>query len=486
MVPLWTEGSLTESHERGEIDCFMTVVDMPPSGKESRDNPQYVRGTLCTESYSAALFAGMCAGITRWTPGWGWLYYDGRRWRRDDIGKVVHMAKALGMEYRTMAEMTNNAKSIDYLITWARRVESARGIESVLKLAENLCLQERDTFDTNPWILNVNSHTLNFGDIDDDGHPAATDHHPDDLLTRVAPADWYLAYPEMRWSKFLEEILPSPEVRAFVQRAVGYSLLGTTREQCFFICWGSGANGKSTFLSTLLHALGPDYATQADPASFMAHRNVVIRNDLARLRGVRFLSAIETGEGGRLDEPLVKAATGGDPIVARYLYEEPFTFVPEFKLWLATNHRPTIRGTDNAIWRRIYLLPFDQTIPEDKRDRKLDRLLRVEAPLVLCWAVEGAVAYLEEGLNPPEEVCVATNEYRAGEDIVGQFLAECTVSRPHALVGASQLYAAFREWSGITFSQTRFGRQLIQRGIDRVTHRGSRFYIGLALKSGDS
>jgi putative DNA primase/helicase len=211
-------------------------------------------------------------------------------------------------------------------------------------------------------------------------------------------------------------------LRRFIQQAVGYSLVGSVREQVFLICHGSGANGKSTFLNTLQACIGPDYASQADPASFMVGREGQIRNDLADFRGIRFLAAIETGDGRRIDEALVKSMTGGEQIRTRRLYHEAFQFKPEFTLWMATNHKPRIVGNDNAIWRRVCLVPFTVTVPEDERDRDLESRLLVEATGILSWAVQGTIDYLNNGLQRPDEVRAATEDYRKAEDILGQFI----------------------------------------------------------------
>jgi putative DNA primase/helicase len=293
--------------------------------------------------------------------------------------------------------------------------------------------------------------------------------------------------PRERWDRFLEKIFPSAELRDFMQRAVGYSTLGLTREQSFFVCYGTGANGKSVFLNTILRVLGTDYATQADPASFLVRTGDRIRADIARLRGVRFVSAIETGDGKRLDEAMIKAATGGESLVGEFKYQNQFVFMPQFHLWLATNHRPRIDGTDYGIWRRVLLIPFTVTIPEDKRDRDLDAKLVRESEGILDWIITGACRYLRDGLNPPGEVRAATKAYRQSEDVIGRYIAECTISGAAMQVSKAALFTAFGEWCDRegerVSSKKKFGQYVAEQGFDEYRDGPVRHWIGLGLRA---
>jgi len=202
----------------------------------------------------------------------------------------------------------------------------------------------------------------------------------------------------------------------FMQRAVGYALTGDVGEQCLFVMWGTGANGKSTFVETL-HALLGDYAQKAEMRTLLHRDTDTVRNDLARLRGARLVSAVEIGRGKRLNEELVKELTGGDTITARFLVREYFEFRPEFKLFLAVNHKPQIHGTDEAIWRRVKLVPFNVYIPPEERDKALGGKLRAELPGILNWALEGCLEWQRGGLREPEEVIAATADYRREQDL---------------------------------------------------------------------
>jgi putative DNA primase/helicase len=280
------------------------------------------------------------------------------------------------------------------------------------------------------------------------------------------------------------------ELIHFLQKAIGYSLTGNTQEQCFFILYGTGANGKSTLLDTLLALLG-SYAKQAAPDVLLSKSIDRHPTELADLMGARLVTAIETGEGRRLAENLVKQMTGGDRIKARFMRQDFFEFSPTFKLFLATNHKPQIRGTDYAIWRRIRLIPFTVTIPEEERDPTLPEKLRVELPGILAWAVRGCLAWQHEGLKPPAEVAHATEAYRTEMDVLAAFLADCCVVHRNARVKASELYHIYTQWcednGEHVENQRSFGMRLSERGFERCKVKGLGWWrgIGIAVQEDD-
>lgn len=283
-------------------------------------------------------------------------------------------------------------------------------------------------------------------------------------------------------------MLPSEELRGFVQRAVGYSATGDTSEQCMFIHHGPGANGKSTFQETVAAALG-DYAMRTPTETLLVKRAGGVPNDVARLKGARFVTASETEEGRRLAESLVKDLTGQDTISARFMWAEWFDFKPTHALHLSTNHKPEIRGTDAAIWRRIRLIPWAVTIPPAEQDKKLAEKLRGELPGILAWIVRGCSAWLREGLQAPEEVRQATRAYRAEMDVLAAFLADCCVRDAEEEAFAGELWGAWKRWceeSGEQAgTQKRFGGQLAERGFlnHRDSRTGRKVWSGLALRS---
>jgi len=313
-------------------------------------------------------------------------------------------------------------------------------------------------------------------------------HDADALLTKLAVAPYHPEAQCPTFDAFLWRIMgENQDLINFVQRAAGYNLTGDTGEQCFFLCYGRGSNGKSTLLDTL-RALVGDYGKQTDFSTFLQKRSDTIRNDLAALAGVRFACAIEAGEGQRLAETIIKQLTGGDSVSARFLHREFFEFKPAFKAWLAANHTPEIRGTDHAMWRRVRLIPFTVTIPDEEIDKGLgERLLLEELPGILAWAVRGCMEWQRlGGLGEPAAVLAATGEYREEMDVIAGFLSDCCMVGDGYRVGASDLYAAYKVWAegdgDKPLSNTKFGRRLTERGIQKERTTGGRYqYVGLGL-----
>jgi len=272
----------------------------------------------------------------------------------------------------------------------------------------------------------------------------------------------------------------------FLQRAIGYTLKGSTREQFFFILHGPTKTGKSTFLATLRGLFGA-YGQQADMESFMHKEKQEVRNDLADLAGSRFVCALEGQEGRRLAEALVKQMTGGtDLIKARFLFQEHFTFKPQFKVFLGTNHRPDIKDPDGAIWEPIRLVPFIVQIPKEDRDKGLDDRLLAELPGVLAWAVQGCLQWQQRGdLGEPEAVLAATAGYRQDMDAIGRFLEECCFISPDVRVKAGALYEAYKTWCAATgehaITLSALGKQLNDKGFAKQTTNVV-WRLGLGLK----
>jgi putative DNA primase/helicase len=416
---------------------------------------------------------------------WGcWLAWMGSHWQRDDIGYAEHCAKeTLRQLAADLAEMEDD-QARKQLARHIARSEDAQRIRGAVFLLRSDLPVVPDQFDADPWVLNCANGTI---DLRTGG---LRPHSRRDLITKMSPVAYDPDAIPLRWITFLEEILPDPAVRSFVQRLCGYSLTGVTSEQVLTIFYGGGANGKSTFNETLLRILG-DYAQTAPAETFLDRRDG-IPNDVARLRGARFVSASELGEGRRLNEALVKRMTGGDTIVARFMRAEWFEFTPTFKAVLVTNHRPEIRGTDEAIWRRIRLVPFTVTIPAERRDPELPAKLESEAAGVLAWAVEGCLDWQRNGLGAPEAVTAATADYRGDMDVLGGFLEDCCRIGDGLRAKASELYTRYGYWcttNGETngLSAKAFGLRLAERGF--TSHRGTggtREWLGLTLHDPES
>lgn len=314
-----------------------------------------------------------------------------------------------------------------------------------------------------------------------------------DMLTKASKVEWNPAASCQAWLKFLGEVFPgNPEMIAFLQRAVGYSLTGSTREEVFFILHGGGRNGKGTFLRVLSEVFG-DYAGTAEFSTLLAGKENARapRNDIASMAGKRLVAAQESREGARFDESLIKTLTGGDLITARFLHREFFTFKPTWKIWLATNHRPEIRGTDTGIWSRPRLIPFDVSF-EGREDKTLKSRLLHPTNLsgVLNWAIEGCLLYQQDGeLKYPEAVIRATAEYKSDSDLIGRWIEECCVVGEGFSAYARPLYQEFSKWASQSgeqgMTETAFGRRMADLGHRKGhTKRGAK-YEGIGLSAMD-
>jgi putative DNA primase/helicase len=367
----------------------------------------------------------------------------------------------------------------------AARLESRDGAYAAIELvkARPSIRIKMDQLDAHPTWLNTPSGTLDL----DTGE--VWPHRLADYMTKVTGAAYDPTATAPRWEAFLLDVLPDPEVRAFMQRSVGYALTDFIDEHCLWFLYGLGRNGKTTFINAVRAVLG-DYAASTKASTLMVKSHGdERRNDVAVLRGARFVSATEAEDGQQLAEALIKEVTGGDPVTARRLYAEFFTFQPTFKIILAANHKPVVRGTDLGIWRRIHLVPFEVIVAEDKVDRGLPAALAAEASGILNWAITGFRAWREGGLQPPEAVRAATAAYRAESDPLGEFFDERIVIEEGGAVPASTLYGAYQQWAsqaGIKFplTQQKLGMALEGRGFHRHKGaQGARSWRGLRLRA---
>ncbi|MGH9510184.1 MAG: phage/plasmid primase, P4 family, partial [Terriglobales bacterium] len=291
------------------------------------------------------------------------------------------------------------------------------------------------------------------------------------------------------WLRFLDRVTDGDaELKAFLQRVVGYCLTGITCEHALFFMYGTGANGKSVFLYTVA-GLMADYAKTAPASAFTSSSGEQHPTDLAGLRGARFVTAIETEDGRWWAEAKIKALTGGDRITARFMRQDFFEYVPQFKLVVAGNHKPGLRNVDEAIRRRLHLIPFTVTIPESERDKDLPEKLKAEWPGIMAWAIEGCLAWQHAGLNPPAVVRQATEEYLATEDALGRWMEERCVLGPRFAGAAGALFADWTAWCEATGekpgSQKMFAEKLQTRpGIEKVRlgHARTRGFGGIALR----
>ena len=434
---------------------------------------------------NAERFVRFFSGRIAYVPELGaWRRWTGHRWRDDDDEALRNAQIVAKSWFDDMVRESDSARQ-KRILQHAQRSSSANSLRAMLDIARTRGLSVRlHEWDNDPMLLGTPAGAIDLRS----GKPLE---HPDPreyISKAVGCTTEGLFGPDdvkaPTWCAFLDRIFDGDVATiAFLQRAVGYSLTGSTAEECLFICHGSGMNGKSKLIGTL-RAMFAEYGRDCAAETLLARRDDGIPNDVARLAGARFVSAIETEDGKRLAEAMVKAMTGGDRIVARFLHREFFEFKPEFKVWLATNHKPTIRGDDLAIWRRIRLVPFAVTIPEEDRDKDLLGKLTAELPGVLAWAVRGCLDWQRDGLQSPEPVRAATAAYREDMDRLGQWIEERCVITPAARMKAAFAFKDYREWAEARrehpMTLTAFGNRLTERGIVKEKAR-TVTYIGIGL-----
>ena len=424
--------------------------------------------------------------------GAGWHAWDGKCWRRGDDGELMRRAKTTVRNMKEEAAALPSAKPsapdpAEALWKHAKASERKERLTAMIALAESepKVIARADDLDADPLLLNTLTGTVDLrtGEL--------RPHRREDLITKVALAEYDPEAKCPHFERFLTEIVPDEGVRTYLQRAVGYSLTGDTREQCLFLLEGDGANGKSTLLEAMAETFGV-YARHTDASTFMTQRPRGVKEDIARLRGARLVVASEVEYDARFAEVLVKQMTGGDRLVASFLYQNSFEFRPQFKVWLSVNRLPQIRGTDHAIWRRIRRIPFHVKI--ERPDKALPGKLRKELPGILNWAIEGCLAWQNEGLYPPESVRAATEDYRSQEyrrpDAVASFVkARCHMS-PAATATPSAMYAAYRKHcaqQGVRpMRDDRFKAALEQLGAWRDDGPRRRLWRGIGLVGGSS
>ncbi|NCV31830.1 MAG: hypothetical protein EBW05_02615 [Betaproteobacteria bacterium] len=427
-----------------------------------------------TEDALALAFTRRYHKDWRYVATWGrWLVWDGNRWRTEETLAATDLIRNV---CRHAALKSGNPKL-------AAKLASAGTVSGVERLAraDRRHAASTEEWDAEPWLLNTTAGVTDLRS----GRERA--HDRSDRMTKVATARPRGDCPT--WRKFLGEITGADEpLQVYLQRVVGYALTGSTQEHAVFFLYGTGANGKSVFLNTLAAILG-DYATNAPMDTFMETRNERHPTDLAGLRGARFVSAIETEQGRRWAESKIKNLTGGDKITARFMRQDFFGFFPQFKLFVAGNHKPAIRNIDEAMKRRLHLIPFTITIPPEKRDKNLQQKLLAERDGILAWAVEGCLAWQRLGrLDPPQQVLDATEAYFEGEDALGRWLDERCVLASNAKSLTSDLFADWKQWADaageFVGSQKRFSDLLVSRGVEKWRNViGLRGFRGVGLKA---
>jgi len=438
----------------------------------------------CDEALTLA-FSARHADDLRYCETFGaWFEWHGGRWREDITRRVFSLARRLcrAKSAEALATIENDKTAAKI----ASLVASAKTVAAVVNLARADARHATtpDDWDTDPWALNTPDGIVDLRTGQTRPHDRAA---LCSKMTAVAPG--HTECP--RWQRFLDQVTAGDKgLQRFLRRIAGYGLTGSTREHALFFLYGTGANGKGTFLNTLTAILG-DYAKVSGMDTFTESHTDRHPTELAMLRGARIVAAQETEEGRRWAESRIKALTGGDPITARFMRQDFFTYTPQFKLLIAGNHKPGLRNIDEAIRRRFHLLPFTVRIPPEERDPNLFDKLKEEWPAILGWALQGCLEWQAEGLNPPAAVIEATAEYFEDEDSFGRWLGECCVRDPMAHETTRDLYAAWTAWaerSGMSAgSEPKFRGSLKARGFEskRLPGLNVSGFLGIRLQRKD-
>jgi putative DNA primase/helicase len=424
----------------------------------------------------------------------GWLAWDGRRWVSDDGARPAAIAKAVADElWRELAD-AGPAVVTPAMLKFVKAASDSRTIRAATEMAKSEpdIPVGADELDANPWFLNIGNGTLSLLTLE------LLPHTPANLITHLAGA---VSFDPMAnaptWRRFMAEVTgEDDELERFLQRSFGLALSGDVSEQRLWLHYGTGANGKSTALELLTDILG-DYAAPApSELLLMQERGQEAERQIASLAGMRLVTTREVADGRRLNEVAVKSLTGGDTVQARLIYGSPFRLKPTWKLHVACNHRPVVRGTDDGIWRRLLLVPWSQRFDEERADKRLGEKLREELPGVLNWMVAGLTRWKAQGLMPPECVNVATKGYAEENDAIGRWLEERTLKAPDARAEVGSIYRDYTAWCDErgehAVSSTRLGLELERRGFrsERPSggahrHRTVRLGIGLVSDRGE-
>lgn len=467
----------------GTVDKLEALVDSDPGERPTppTSEPTGIDGHHLTDLGNAHRLIAAHGDSLRYVAKWGrWLAWDGTRFVVDDDDvRVTDLAADVSRRlWQRMGEMSGSER--DRHVRWATKSESAGTIASTARLARTVTgtAISHEDLNADPWTLNVENGTIDLKS------GALLDHDPNRLITKLAPTRFEPDAPAPTWHGFLETVLPDPEVRAYVQRAAGYSITGDVREQVFMIATGVGRNGKSTMFEAISHVLG-EYAVTAPKDLLLQTRHEPHPTSMTTLFRARFASAIETDKGTKLAEAQVKQLVGGDKITARRMREDFWEFEPTHKLWMACNHLPKINGTDLAIWRRIRVIPFDVVIPEADIDLELKSKLQAEAAGILAWLVDGCIAWQGEGLETPAVVAGATQDYRTESNWVHRFCADVgLVIDPggHASIVGGDLRDLFDRWcrdEGLHVGRREFNEALESAGCEQSRTSTQRIWKGI-------
>ena len=484
------------------VQAVIVAIDAKQKKAKATEQPEKI-SRKPTDIGNAERFAAQHGADVRYCYAWKkWIVWDSRRWRVDDSGEIERRAKLTARSILVEAAAIDDSGNREEMVRWAKASEKRDRLNAMIALAqsEQPIPIAVESLDAEPWLLNCENGTVDLrtGELQQ--------HQREDFLTKLCPLEYPTepgVDPDL-WLGFLDRIFAgNAELIAFVQRLLGMSLVGDIFENVLPIFYGSGSNGKSVLQETWCGVLGLDYGMAAPDGFLVASKHERHPTEIADLHGRRFVSVNETADGGRLSESLVKRLTSRERMRARRMKEDFWEFKPTHTIVLATNHKPVIRGTDNGIWRRLRLVPFTVTIPDEQQDKNLADKLKAEYAAILQWAVTGCIQWQCDGMNlgAPEEVMAATETYRAEQDTLGEFIEECCHLDEWSEERASRLYWAWQEWCKSrgewAGTQTAFGLRLTDRGFgkdkptsglnrNKVVYNGIRLDVAMTERLGGS
>ena len=418
-----------------------------------------------------------------------WYFWTGKAWTLDESGEIKKMADDVCDDIKREAWNIADEDLQDQMLRFAKKTASSGSKEAMIKECQHLhdIPASPDAFDGYTDFLNCQNGIVNLrnGEL--------IPHDANFMMSKICNSEYDVKKRKPKlWLKFLDDVTNGDKaLQDYIQKCVGYSISGSNREQCAYFLYGMGNNGKSTFLDTIADLLG-NYSANTQPETIMLQSRLGssgggANSDIARLKSARFVTSEEPTEGVRLNEGLLKQLTGGSKVTCRFLYGDEFEYTPEFKIWVATNHKPVIRGTDLGIWRRIKLIPFEVNIPKDKVDKNLKYKLRHEFPQILAWAVEGCIKWQNEGLDDPECVRIATNDYKQEMDLIAGFVEQCVIIDydSEEKIMASDLFAVYSKWAKQNneweMSSKRFFMEIAKKVPDRNRNGKGIYYSRIKL-----
>lgn len=408
--------------------------------------------------------------------------YDGTKWTLDDRGSIRklidEMIESMKKEKVVHNEDVTEEEAKEFFQKFYKKTRGTQSKKNITDELKHRRPVTPDSFDKDNMLLNVANGYIDLTSRE------LYKHDINKMFSQIANTDYSEKMQPSVWLDFLNDIFAGDkEVIRYIQKALGYSLTGSTREQVMFILHGKGRNGKSIFVETIAEILG-DYSNNMQAKSLMVKKNDNVNTDIARLSKARFVTSSEPNEGFRFDEGLIKQITGGDKVTARFLYAEEFEYTPKFKIWVSTNHKPIIRGTDDGIWRRLVLIPFEVQIPEEKVDKDLKYKLLREAPAILNWMTEGAYMWMREGLDMPEKLKSAGQSYRTEMDVIEQFIQEECRRIEGGRAKGSRLYDLYKKWadenSAYKMDNKKFGQKMKEKFKSKKMNDGIN-YIGIEI-----